>query len=109
MFYSYRGSISKVRSDGQNVAISASYDRTLRVWDCSSSVARGVVLFAEHRQPVTAFDWRNSLVVSGDRSGHLCTWDINTGKSVREIGGHTKQVATIMVSSSPATFLLSAG
>jgi len=44
-------------------------------------------LFNAHKNAVVEFQWRNSLVVSGDRGGGMAIWDINTGKAVREMKG----------------------
>lgn len=44
---------------------------------------------------MTEFDWRNSLCVSGDRKGGVAFWDINTGKTLREVPAHSQAVAKV--------------
>ena len=44
-------------------------------------------LFNGHKDAVVEFNWINSLCVSGDRSGNMMVWDINTGQSMRSIPG----------------------
>ena len=68
--------------DSQNFGISASYDSSLLVWNLDTlEAAQG--LFNGHKDAVVEFQWRNSLVVSGDRGGSMAIWDINTGKTLR--------------------------
>jgi len=71
---SHTASVSEVRTNDSNIAISASYDRTLKVWDCSG---RGslVTTLSGHKQPVMDFIWAHSTLVSGDREGSLRAWD----------------------------------
>ena len=68
----HTGSISQVQVGG-SIAISASYDRTLRLWDCDRSSAVGVL--SGHAQPVMEFIWKHSTLVSGDRCGAVRAWD----------------------------------
>lgn len=39
-------------------------------------------LFGPHRDAILDFDWKNSLAVSGDKSGVVAFWDINEGVAV---------------------------
>ena len=82
-------------TDDQNIGISSSYDSSLLVWNLDTlECAQG--LFNAHKDAVVEFQWRNSLVVSGDRGGSMAIWDINTGKAVREMkGAHSGAVSKI--------------
>jgi WD40 repeat protein len=72
--------------DEQNFGISASYDASLLVWNLDTiECSQG--LFNGHKDAVVEFNWRNSLVVSGDRGGSMAIWDINTGQAVRSMPG----------------------
>ena len=83
----HNGSISKVKVDSQNVAISAAYDSALLVWKLDSlECAMG--LFKGHKDSVTEFEWYNSLCVSGDRNGGVAFWDINQGKAIKTVAAH---------------------
>lgn len=74
----HNSTISKILVDGNNVGISASYDASLLVWNLDSmECLQG--LFNGHKDAVVEFNWVNSLCVSGDRSGNMVLWDINTG------------------------------
>ena len=74
----HNSTISKILVDNQNIGISASYDASLLVWNLDTKeCAQG--LFNAHKDPIVEFEWRNSLVVSGDRGGSMAIWDINTG------------------------------
>lgn len=82
----HSATISKIMADDNNTLISASYDCTLRIWPLKFSKFKhkncGEVLVGKHKSPVMDFDWRNRLVVSGDKTGLCVFWDINTGQSV---------------------------
>mmetsp|Transcript_31016 Transcript_31016/g.30478 ORF Transcript_31016/g.30478 Transcript_31016/m.30478 type:complete len:99 (+) Transcript_31016:269-565(+) len=77
----HNGSISKVKVDQNNVAVTAAYDSALLIWNLDTSEClQG--LFNGHKDAVMEFEWNNSLVVSGARDGSMAIWDINTGQSV---------------------------
>ena len=77
----HNGSISKVKVDANNVAISAAYDSSLLVWRLDGlECCQG--LFKGHKQAVMEFAWQNSLAVSGDREGGVAVWDINAGTPI---------------------------
>lgn len=83
----HNGSISKVKVDDRNIAISASYDSSLLIWNLDTlECCQG--LFNAHKDAVMEFEWRNSLCVSGDRKGIVAFWDINAGKPLREVTAH---------------------
>ena len=67
-----RGSISKVMAD-DHVGISASYDATIILWDLAK---KGVSdkLVGPHKEALMDFEWVNSLLVSGDKSGVVAIW-----------------------------------
>ena len=69
-------------------------------------------LFNGHKDAVVEFEWRNSLVVSGDRGGSMAIWDINTGQCVNQMKNpHTGAVSKIKFHSDGAqsNIILSAG
>ena len=71
----FRGSISKVMGS-DSVAISASYDASIRLWDIKKKQS-SAKLVGPHKEAIMDFDWRNSLLVSGDKSGVISIWDLN--------------------------------
>lgn len=90
----HNGSISKVKVDDNNVAISAAYDSSLLVWNLDTSEClQG--LFQGHKDAVMEFEWQNSLCVSGARDGSMTMWDINTGKPLRSWQAHNGPVSKI--------------
>ena len=77
----HNGSISKVKVDNNNVAISAAYDASLLVWKLDGlECVQG--LFKGHKEAVMEFAWHQSLCVSGDRAGGVAIWDINAGTTL---------------------------
>jgi WD40 repeat protein len=77
--------------DGRR-ALSASWDRTLRLWDLDSGAE--LRCFAGHQGPVTAVavlpDGRRALSVSNNGEFHL--WDLDSGAEVRCFRGHAVAV-----------------
>ena len=84
--------------DSGNIAIVASYDTTLSIWNLNGAKCENM-LAGTHTKPVTEFDWKNSLCVSGDRDGMLCLWDINKGKCIKSKKVHGGQVSRILMHS----------
>ena len=67
----HTASVSEVKCNSNDVLISSSYDRTLRIW--SPSGLTGTL--SGHKQPVMDFIWEHSTLVSGDRGGGVMAWD----------------------------------
>mmetsp|Transcript_27027 Transcript_27027/g.31187 ORF Transcript_27027/g.31187 Transcript_27027/m.31187 type:complete len:196 (+) Transcript_27027:271-858(+) len=90
----HKGSISKVKVDSNNVAISTSYDASLLVWDLATKEClQG--LFKGHKDAITTFEWYNSLLVSAARDGSLAFWDINVGKAFKKSSTHEGAVSKV--------------
>jgi WD40 repeat protein len=81
-----------VSRDGKHV-VSASHDRTLRVWNLDNK--REVLVFGEHEDRVfdvaLTQDGRRAFSVSGDRTARV--WDIDTGKVVASFTAETEMRA----------------
>ena len=41
------------------------------------------------------FAWSNSLAVSGDKTGIIAFWDVNTGQAIRLTKGHGTAVGKV--------------
>jgi len=82
--------------DDRNIGISASYDASLLVWNLDTlECIQG--LFNGHKDAVVEFNWKHSLVVSGDRGGSMAIWDINTGQPIRMMKqAHSGHISKIM-------------
>ena len=74
----HTGSISQVDASPQGIAVSASYDRTLRVWSVGGSRPSCLTSLVGHGQPVMSFAWAGPMVMSGDRRGTVKVWDLET-------------------------------
>ena len=97
--FGHTATISKILADSNNTLISSSYDCTLRVWPLKFSKFKhkncGEILVGKHKNPIIDFDWKNRLVVSGDKSGLCVFWDINTGQSVFQSRCHKGGVSCV--------------
>ena len=90
----HKTSISKVKVDENNICISASYDCTMNIWDLDDT-RKSDKLFGPHKNPILDFDWKNSLVVSGDKDGVVAFWDINQVQSFKKVKCHGGAVASV--------------
>jgi len=91
--------------DNRNVGIASSYDSTLSIWSLDVLKCENL-LSNSHSKPVTEFDWKNSLCVSGDRDGTVCVWDINKCKCIKSYKGHSGQISKILLYSNGHDFNL---
>ncbi|HRI65256.1 MAG TPA: CHAT domain-containing protein [Polyangium sp.] len=73
-------------------AVSASRDRTCKVWD----LRMGIVMrtFSEHSSEVihVALTSNGKLVVSNSADGKIKVWELETGKVLHELGGHAHSI-----------------
>jgi WD40 repeat protein len=87
-----------VAPDGRRV-VSASADRTLKVWDLETG--RPLSTLVDHSHDVNACavtpDGRRVVSASADRT--LKIWDLETGRSLATLTGHTDSVTACAVTS----------
>uniref|UniRef100_A0A383VWN0 Uncharacterized protein n=1 Tax=Tetradesmus obliquus TaxID=3088 RepID=A0A383VWN0_TETOB len=65
------------------LAVSCSYDKTVKVWDVSGSRAKQQAVLQGHTGPVLemAVHPAGTCIATGDRKGGLMCWDLDTGSS----------------------------
>ena len=85
-------------SNNGSVALSGSYDTTLRLWECASG--KCIRLFQGHNGPVSSVKFldgcRRAISASEDKT--LKLWDITTGECIRTFEGHTSPLNSVCVS-----------
>ncbi|EGR32849.1 WD40 repeat protein [Ichthyophthirius multifiliis] len=106
----HEGSVTKVLIDENNICVSSSYDCTLYIWDLNTK-QNAIRLFGPHKDAVLDFAWNNSLIVSGDKTGTIAFWDINTGTAIKSSKIHKGAVSQILLYSdgSNHNYIVSAG
>jgi WD40 repeat protein len=88
-----------LRGDGR-CAVSASSDKTLKVWDVESG--RELRTLEGHTQSVlgVALSGNGRRAVSGSYDKTLKVWDVESGRELRTLQGHTKSVLDVALSGS---------
>jgi WD40 repeat protein len=84
-----------------NALITASFDRTLRVWDLSQETSHGACRgeLVGHQAGVTAVvALRDGRVVSGDDKGCMLVWSIqpHINEPIDDLPGHTARVTCLV-------------
>ncbi|KAG8342083.1 WD domain [Trypanosoma vivax] len=104
----HTGSISHVEVNcASQLALSSSYDRTLRLWDCAAA-GRCIATFAGHKAPVMMFSWCGAQLLSGDRQGTAKVWDIERGSCLATMATKRGQISSLWHLLSSDVGLLSA-
>ncbi|DBA75204.1 TPA: hypothetical protein ACH3X1_010504 [Trebouxia sp. C0004] len=85
-------------SPGTNTAVSASYDKSVRVWDVTSRRASESSCLTGHAAPVLQLVCGNGdNLISGDRGGTVIMWGLTTGSTTSELkdahAGHVTALA----------------
>ncbi|KAL6751655.1 WD40-repeat-containing domain protein [Haematococcus lacustris] len=98
MMEGHGGPISQLCYDSHTgMVVSASYDKTVRMWQCGSRGEQRVVLTG-HEAPVMelGISTIDGKMITGDRSGHVILWDTTASDvSWRLRGVHTGQVSAL--------------
>ncbi|HMA33966.1 MAG TPA: NB-ARC domain-containing protein [Chloroflexia bacterium] len=92
----HTGVVTAVALTGDGTrAVSASEDRTLRVWDLASGAA--IHILAGHRGEVeaVAVTADGTRTVSASRDGTLRVWDLASGALLQNLAGHTHWVTAV--------------
>ena len=107
----HTGSVSQllVSTDG-GLAVSASYDKTVRVWRLGSGAKEAAVLRG-HRAPVLQLAWGRGVLASGDRDGTVLGWSLSSGVPTLRAShqGHCTALAVDKSGACGDTALLSGG
>lgn len=91
--------IAKVVADpSTGLVASASYDKSIRLWDVSTPRGRESSVLKGHAAPVMELGSSESgRMASGDRSGHLIIWDLTSAtaswRNDKVHGGHITSLA----------------
>ncbi|KAI9313979.1 quinon protein alcohol dehydrogenase-like superfamily [Dichotomocladium elegans] len=79
--------------DTNNVVMTGSYDKTIRVW--SLETGEELRRMEGHRQCVRALQFDNCKLVTGAMDNTLKIWDWHSGRCIRTLEGHTGGVLSL--------------
>lgn len=95
---SHTASVSQVAVNAQCHAVSASYDRTLKIWDLGGGGGGKAAVRATlkaHADAVMHFAWQGTALMSGDRKGRVCVWDMERAEAVVNVATNGGQVGAL--------------
>lgn len=96
----HRGGISNVLINPAGLALSSSYDRTVKLWNTNQRANCAFVgTLSGHKQPVMHLLWHDTTVLSGDRGGLCILWDLERMASVAVLptaGGQVGSVGSLI-------------
>lgn len=95
--------VSKISS---RYVVSAAYDRTIKIWDLQKGYCTKTFIFASNCNAV-CFSMDGQTICSGHVDGNLRLWDIQTGKLISEVAGHSLAVTSLALSRNGNTILTS--
>lgn len=88
----HRAAVNVVDFDEKYI-VSASGDRTIKVWSTSS--CEFVRTLNGHKRGIACLQYRDRLVVSGSSDNSIRLWDIECGQCLRVLEGHEELVRCI--------------
>ena len=91
-FYDFRAAVNVVDFDEKYI-VSASGDRTIKVWSTSS--CEFVRTLNGHKRGIACLQYHDRLVVSGSSDNTIRLWDIECGACLRVLEGHEELVRCI--------------
>ena len=90
--YYFRAAVNVVDFDEKYI-VSASGDRTIKVWSTSS--CEFVRTLNGHKRGIACLQYHDRLVVSGSSDNTIRLWDIECGACLRVLEGHEELVRCI--------------
>eukprot|EP00916_Digyalum_oweni_P000881 GHVL01001782.1.p1 GENE.GHVL01001782.1~~GHVL01001782.1.p1 ORF type:complete len:205 (+),score=39.56 GHVL01001782.1:49-663(+) len=93
----HKSSVAGIHISPSNHAVTWAYDGEIILWDLNGPKALSA-LRGGHSNPVVSLEWQNRLLISGDRSGKIVFWDVETGQILTKSQNHVGNVTKIHIS-----------
>ncbi|CAI5954049.1 unnamed protein product [Closterium sp. NIES-64] len=90
-------------------AISAAYDRSMKLWDLERGFATVTLLCHSNCNALRFAPGGLSAICSGHADGHLRMWDVRSGKLANEVAAHAAAITSLALSSSAVSARHSGG
>jgi WD40 repeat protein len=95
--HSYGVTAVAISPDGR-LALSGSWDNTLKVWDLASGKALRTLSGHSNYVTAVAISPDGRLALSGSWDKTLKVWDLESGKELRTLSGHANDVTAVAIS-----------
>ncbi|KAF2422203.1 WD domain protein [Tothia fuscella] len=106
----FEGHVGRVNAvawggEGDSVAVSGSFDATVRLWDLKSKSYKPIMTFSEGKDSISSVEVRGPEVWSGSIDGRVRGYDVRMGRVLVDVIGYpitsltpTKQSETLLLS-----------
>lgn len=86
---------SSIAPINENIIISGSIDKTIRIWDINSGYC--IKKLVGHTATINSVVVKNNLIISGSDDTTIRIWDINSGECIKILEGHCGRVWLVYV------------
>ncbi len=91
----HKGAVSHVLTGDENLAVTSSWDKTVKVWDLDTNTC--VQTLSGHSKRIVDLIWQNSFIGTASRDETVCIYDINSGAIISKLEDHEGPVNCIRV------------
>ena len=79
-------------SSDSRLVVTASADRTARIWDLETGQPLKFLMGHEYEINIALFSPDNRLLMTGGKDKQVYIWDVHTGEQIHKLSGHSEEV-----------------